>query len=212
MRYLIATPEDRLADWQIRCVAHLAAAGARPAGIVVGAACGATRSAFWSLVEFFSRPRATRRTAAAVALPGIAVSRTAFGELAQQPVDFVLDFGSGLSPATFASARLGVWRLQFSPTPLGAPPGAGDIAEGRRVSMAALVRYDPANNVQSVLQRGALPVVRESLARHVDALLYEVARWPARTCSRSDAAGASTDAAASLEKANANERSFQGLK
>src|SRR5438128_2550546 len=159
MRYLIATPDVRLADWQIRCIEHLSAAGARPAGVVVGAASKPTRSAFWSFVEFLSRPKATRRTAATVAFPGMEVSQAADVSSTPPSVDFVLDFGRGLEPARFASARLGVWRLLLSPTPVGAPPGAGDIADGRRVSIAALVRYDPSSNTHAVLQRGALPVV-----------------------------------------------------
>src|SRR5689334_13418569 len=94
MRYLIAAPDGRLADWQIRCVGHLTKAGARPAGIVVAPRPSrSTRSLFWTLACATPRPLSTRRLRADRAFPDLPVVRSA-GAIGDQPLDFVLDFGA----------------------------------------------------------------------------------------------------------------------
>lgn len=202
MRYLIAAPDGRLADWQIRCVGHLTKAGARAAGMIVAPrtsrAAGGPRSLFWTLAAAVPKPEATRRLKVGSAFPDIPLIASTEKLDADEPIDFVLDFGArplvhAVPTAFFDALRLGWWRFAFAPTPRGAPPGAGDIAAGREVAEAALVACDIDGVARRVLKRGALAVVRTSLAEHVDALLYEVARWPAHACEASAALAVSSD-------------------
>ena len=191
MRYLIAAPDGQLADWQIRCVGHLTKAGARAVAMLVAAQkVRAPRSIFWTLACATPRPHSTRRLHAGRAFPDLPLVRSvdALGDaLGDEPIDFVLDFGAhplvnAVPASVFDALRLGWWRFAFPPTPRGAPPGAGDIAAGRDVAAAALVSCDVDGVARHVLKRGALAIVRTSLAEHVDSLLYEAARWPANAC------------------------------
>lgn len=189
MRYVIAVPGGKLADWQARCVDHLMKADALPIG-VIATESNAPYSTFWSLAIALSRPGSLRQ-ATKVADIGFFPSAGAIGE---EPVDFVLDFGvdahrSAIARSIVDKARLGCWRFAFAPSPAGAPPGAGDMAAGREVTEAALVACDASGVTQKVLARGALFVERASLWRQIDSLLYDVARWPADACNRSRAAG-----------------------
>lgn len=197
MRYLVASPSGELADWQISCVGHLTKVGAQAVGLLAtDRAASEVRSLFWSIATTLARPqslRTPRDGSASLALP---LLKTA-DALAGDAVDFVLDFSGGdhngsIDAPLFAAARLGWWRFAFAPSPAGAPPGAGDLAAGREVASAALVSCDTHGVAKRVLKRGALAVTRTRLGRHVDELLYEVARWPAHVCEALQASGRSS--------------------
>lgn len=155
----------------------------------------APRSLFWSLACAAPRPESTRRIRATKAFPDLRIIRSA-ADIGEEQLDFVLDFGAkplvGSVPSSlYDSLRLGWWRFAFPPSPRGAPPGAGDIAEGRDVGAAALVACDADGVTRRVIRRGALVIATASLADHVDALLYEAARWPALACEASEASALS---------------------
>ena len=184
MRYVIAVPDGKFADWQARCVEHLTSAGARPIG-VIATKSKPTYSFFWSLAIALSRPRALHQAAKVPDVP-LLPSADAIGD---DSIDFVLDFGddahrNSVARALIDKAKSSCWRFAFAPSPAGAPPGAGDLAAGREVTEAALVSCDASGVAHKVLMRGALFVERSSLWRQIDSLLYEVARWPAHACNR----------------------------
>jgi len=191
VRYVIALPGGKLADWHIRCVEHLERAGARLVGtITIREGSSRTRSVFWSIATALSKPRSLREPGGDLALP-LLQSAEAVG---REPIDFVLDLAGNAHNDSGARsiselARFGCWRFAFAPSPAGAPPGAGDVATGREVTEAALLSCDATGVARKVLVRGALFVERASLWRQIDSLLYEVARWPAHGCEKLDAAG-----------------------
>lgn len=193
VRYLIAAPDGSLAEWQIRCVEHLKKAGARCVGrIASDRTSRAVRSLFWSCAMALSRPTSMRPSTDRP-LADLPLVRSIDG-LAGEPIDFVLDFlDDSVGQATPFGAKCGRWRFVFAPRPPGAPPGAGDLAAGREVACAALVSCDAQGVATRVLKRGALAVTRTRLGRHVDELLYEVARWPAHVCQTMQSSGGSSE-------------------
>ena len=151
---------------------------------------------FWSIATMLARPRSLQNSRARSAMPDVPLWKSA-DALGQDAFDFVLDLGcdaqgGAVDASIFAAARLGWWRFAFAPSAAGAPPGAGDLAEGREVACAALVSCDANGVAKRVLKRGALAVTRTRLGRHVDELLYEVARWPAHVCEILQASGGSS--------------------
>jgi hypothetical protein len=185
LRYLIAAPDGALVDWQVRCIGHLTNVGARAVGfIATDRAPHGARSMFWSFATMLARPRSLRKPQGVGAFLDLPILKAA-DALGGDAVDFVLDFGSGPT----AAAGFGSWRIAFAPSPLGAPPGAGDLAAGREVACAALVSCDAHGVATRVLKRGALAVTRTRLGRHIDELLYEVARWPAHVCEMLQSSG-----------------------
>jgi len=195
VRYLIAAPEGELADWQVRCIGHLTDVGARAVGLVASVRTSSrVRSTFWSIATMVARPRSIRQSRAGSALHDLPLLKSV-EDLGENAIDFVLDFGESGGDAVdasfFSAAPLGFWRFAFAPSPAGAPPGAGDLAAGREVACAALVSCDAHGVAKRVLKRGALAVTRTRLGRHVDELLYEVARWPAHACETLQGSGGS---------------------
>ncbi|HEY7994739.1 MAG TPA: hypothetical protein VID24_11035 [Candidatus Eremiobacteraceae bacterium] len=199
LRYLIAAPDGGLAEWQARCIGHLTSVGARAVGrIATVRTTHGSRSLFWSMATALSRPRSLREVRDGIAIPDLPLVKSA-DALGRDAIDFVIDFdcgapGGAIDASFFAAAPLGCWRFAFAPSPPGAPPGAGDLAAGREVACAALVACDAQGVVKRVLKRGALAITRTRPGRHVDELLYEVARWPAHACDMLQGSGASSAA------------------
>jgi hypothetical protein len=197
LRFGVISSRGSVATWQAKAIRELLVSGnVRFAlSIVVPEARDSSPSALYRLYERLLRCAALRKVDSRADVAGVPqlrcrveqrdgavrIASANVDEIRHYDLDFILDFSdAGISGGVVNAARLGVWRLLFSGRD-GGPPGFWEIYDDDPITSVALVR-SRAEGDELVLKQAAFPTRRHSPAKHVDRVLFESGKWPARVC------------------------------